>query len=88
MKDEFREQAEPSSVQSNDGGRRPRTSATGSQEPRNGDAPEKKPASFEPALHTVAAPADMAARREEARAILVRLLAMSVQGDQSKRAAA
>jgi hypothetical protein len=88
MKDEFREQADPSSVQSNDGGRRPRTSATGSQEPRNGDAPKKEPTSFEPTLHAVAPPADMAARREEARAILVRLLATSVQGVQVKRAAA
>ena len=69
MTDDSHEHPDPSRVQSNDGGRRPRTSATGSQEPRNGDAPEVL---FK--VTEAASTPDADAKRGEAKAVLVRCL--------------
>jgi len=55
MTDDSHEHPDPSHVQSNDGGRRPPTSAPGSPEPRSGDAPlPEGPA--HPPVEPVAAP--------------------------------
>jgi hypothetical protein len=73
MNDKFDEHAKPPSVQFNDGGRRPRTSATGSQEPRNADAPESSGLEFRFRVVDVPASKDDTGRAE-AKGALARML--------------